>query len=387
MKRQILLVIVLALATAACDRVQLLAPTDSELTLTAAATFLPPSGTTTVSAFVVESAGTPVQNGTTVRFTTTLGRVEPAQVQTSNGLATTTFFADGASGLATIRATSGSAAAEDGIEILVGTAAIENIALRANPSTVPASGGTVTLTARVTGENGQGLSGIPVAFTTSSGTLSSDTATSDANGDASVQLTTNREAVVTARAGGEADELTVEVAAVGTVTLTATAADSGQPTSLLVTPTSGTAPRVTISWGDGQQSDLGVVSTARTVTHIYESPGTFTITATATDNGETNTTSTTVVITPPDAVGLTVSPTTGTTANTFTFTVTPNTAAGVQNVTIDFGDGTSRDLGAITAATPVSNRYGSPGTYVIRVVQTTATGAEIVTSTTLTVTG
>ena len=38
-------------------------------------------------AFVAEAGGTPVQNGTTVRFTTNLGRVDPVEAQTRNGMA------------------------------------------------------------------------------------------------------------------------------------------------------------------------------------------------------------------------------------------------------------------------------------------------------------
>ncbi|MGE0445873.1 MAG: Ig-like domain-containing protein [Vicinamibacterales bacterium] len=382
MKRQILLVLALACIAAACDRAQLLAPTDSALTLTSAATFLAPSGTTTITAVVIESAGTQVQNGTTVRFTTTLGRLEPAEAQTRNGVATTTFHADGASGVATIRASSGAAASEEEIEILVGTAAVENIAVRVNPSSVPPSGGTVTVTARVTGEQGQGLSGIPVAFTTSAGTLSSSTATTDANGDATVQLTTTREATVTARAGGEADEVEIALLAAATVTLsTPTSTAVGVPVSLTVTPTEGTSPRVVIEWGDGRSTDLGIMSGARTVTHVYEEPGTFTISANATDNGVTNTTSTTVVITVPTGPTISVSPANGTTAATFTFTVTPNVSGGIpSDVTVEFGDGSSQSLGAISTATTVTHRYTTAGTYVARAVQTNPTGTQSATT-------
>ena len=72
--------VMLALAGAACDKVPLLAPTSSTVTLTAQSHVLPTGGSTEVSAYVLESSGTPVQNGTTVRFTTTLGRVDRKSV-------------------------------------------------------------------------------------------------------------------------------------------------------------------------------------------------------------------------------------------------------------------------------------------------------------------
>ena len=129
-----------------------------------------------------------------------------------------------------------------------------------------------------------------------------------------------------------------------------------------------------ISWGDGASQSLGLVAAPRTVTHVYDQPGTYSITAEASDNGETNTMSTVVVVAPRAAPTVTVAPTTGTTATTFVFTVTPATTGGVRGVEIDFGDGNSLSLGAITTATVVQHKYSSAGTYVARVEQTDATG-------------
>src|SRR5688572_31354586 len=105
----VIVLAVLAALTAACDKAQLLAPTQSTITVSAPTRVLPSNGTTPITASVIEQAGTPVQNGTTVRFTTTLGRVDPVEVQTVNGLAITTFFAGPNSGVAEIRANSGAA--------------------------------------------------------------------------------------------------------------------------------------------------------------------------------------------------------------------------------------------------------------------------------------
>ena len=72
------LAMAVALIATACERVQLLAPTNSTITVTAPNRVLPLGGSTEVSAFVLEQSGTPVQNGTVVRFTATLGSVSPA---------------------------------------------------------------------------------------------------------------------------------------------------------------------------------------------------------------------------------------------------------------------------------------------------------------------
>lgn len=173
--------VIAAVLTVACDKAQLLAPTKSTITVAAAASVLPSGGNTEVTAFVMEQAGTPVQNGTTVRFSATLGRVEPIEAQTRNGLALTTFFAENNSGIAEIRATSGSATGGGGTTggtsttptnvalVTIGAAAVETVTLRANPGGVGPTGGTVELIATVVGKGGQGLPGVVVTFSADQG--------------------------------------------------------------------------------------------------------------------------------------------------------------------------------------------------------------------------
>src|SRR5512132_3470725 len=101
------LALLLAVLSVGCDKVPLLAPTGSAITLSANSSTVPTNGTVGLTAFVMESSGTPVQNGTTVRFTTTLGTVTPTEAQTTNGVAVATFNAGASSGVATIHAISG----------------------------------------------------------------------------------------------------------------------------------------------------------------------------------------------------------------------------------------------------------------------------------------
>ena len=54
---------VVSLGLAACQKVPLLAPTGSTITLTASTTALSANGTTTIIAQVLEAAGTPPQIG------------------------------------------------------------------------------------------------------------------------------------------------------------------------------------------------------------------------------------------------------------------------------------------------------------------------------------
>ena len=124
-----------------CDKVPLLAPTGSVISLFATATTVPVNGETEIIANVIENgvtatpstpgngdgngtpgattpgttstttagAGTPVQNGTLVSFTTTIGRIEPSEARTNNGQVRVKFIAAGQSGTATITAFSGGA--------------------------------------------------------------------------------------------------------------------------------------------------------------------------------------------------------------------------------------------------------------------------------------
>src|SRR5438067_535796 len=113
----------LFLIETACNRVPLLAPSGSTITLTTSTSIVPVGGTATILAQVVENAGTAPQAGTHVTFTTSLGVIQPSDAETdTSGRASVTFTA-ASSGTATITAISGSATTgANPLKILVGTA-------------------------------------------------------------------------------------------------------------------------------------------------------------------------------------------------------------------------------------------------------------------------
>ncbi|MGV3518114.1 Ig-like domain-containing protein, partial [Luteitalea sp.] len=189
--------LVLALALVGCDKAPLTAPTDSAVTLFANNTVVALNGTVEITASVTEPGGVPVQNGTQVNFTTTLGALQPAEARTSGGRATVVLNAGTASGIASIRAFSGGAQAE-ALEIRVGAAAATTLTVTTTPSAVAANGGTVDILAVATGENNRRLPGVPVTFGTSAGVLRDANVITDGNGEARTQLTTTREATVAA---------------------------------------------------------------------------------------------------------------------------------------------------------------------------------------------
>jgi len=121
--RSLMCAIVTIAAALGCDKVPLTAPIASTISVAASSTPVAPGGSTEITAMVIEEAGTLVQNGTSVSFSATNGRVDPAQATTSNGVARTTFTAGSAAGTATVTATSGGATAGDPghtVEITIG---------------------------------------------------------------------------------------------------------------------------------------------------------------------------------------------------------------------------------------------------------------------------
>lgn len=187
-----------------CERVPLLAPAGSTLTLTSSASTLPINGSTTLVAQVLEAAGTAPQSGTHVAFTTTLGTVRPPDAETDlAGRVVVIFSAGDQSGTATITALSGGASTgtTGAVKIAVGAAAVGRVIVNANPALVPANGGQSTISAVVLDSNGNNLPSAPVVFTTSAGTLTFGVVNSDLNGVASTVLTTSTTATVTASVG------------------------------------------------------------------------------------------------------------------------------------------------------------------------------------------
>ncbi|MEQ1896406.1 MAG: Ig-like domain-containing protein, partial [Vicinamibacterales bacterium] len=285
-----------AVLAVACDKIPLFAPSQSTITLTAGQRVLPLNASVEVTAVVVEPSGTPVQNGTAVRFSTTLGRVDPVEVETRNGVATTTFHAGTTSGVADVRATSGSAGgtssgtgtttttATNVVTFTIGAAAADTVTIRTNPSSVPASGGTVEVSAVVLDANGQGISGIPVTFSANHGTLTDIVSVSNANGVATVGLTTNVETSVSATAGSKSTATAAVVTVRGTPAIAVACQGSGsagtsctqtvgQPITFTIKKATGSSALVSavLAFGDGGTSALGTLSSEVTVSHTYSS--------------------------------------------------------------------------------------------------------------------
>jgi len=350
----------------ACDKVPLLAPTgsvinllipetsnvalNSEMTINATViengTASSGSGTTTTRS----GGGTPVQNGTVVTFTTTVGRIEPAEARTSNGSVSVRFITGSTSGTAVVTAYSGGASATKNIN--VGTAAVKTVTVTTTPQALAAAGGTAQISAAVTDAGGNPVGGVPVTFATDKGAINPSTATADSNGVATATITTTSTAKITATAGTvKSNEATLTVNARGLASFTATpnATSAGVPVTFSVTPTAGAnISNVRVDFGDGSGTSLGAISAQQNAVHTYQAAGTYTATATSSDgSGDSGSLSTSVIV-GSLPVTMAVSPNPPTVNSPATLTVSGVGLAQVDHYTWTLDDGT----GPFTTSSP-----------------------------------
>jgi hypothetical protein len=382
----------------ACDRVPLTSPTGSTISLSADRTVLPLGGETAVRAVVTESAGTPVHNGTTVTFQTTVGSFNPVEAKTANGIATTTFLAGMSSGTAQIHAFSGGArtgsgnSSAGGVTVKIGAAAATGaISMSASPSSVSQSGGTATISALVFDESQNPLPGVNVQFVTSTGSLSATTATTDSNGIARTQLTTTTTATVTALAGAAKGEVRVEASAAPGVTIQASDGTVGVPLPITVTFSGGTSgnssPRqiasLRVDFGDGTSETRFNVTGAAAFTHTYQRAGGYTITATAVDvAGNTGIASDAITIAHaplPTISAFSANPNPVPPANNgltnITVSAAPSSASvPIHNVTVRNMTSGGEVIYSATGGGTFAHRFGGTGTYTLQATATDANG-------------
>lgn len=369
--------LVAALAASACDKVPLLAPTNTTIRLVSSVGVLPLSGSTEITAVVIESAGTPVQNGTVITFTSSLGAVEPREGRTQNGQVTVRYTAGAQSGKATISAFSGGAKSEN-LEILVGASAAGAVSLRATQTTVPTIGGSTTMIATVVDTGGNPLKNAPVAFSTSAGSLSQSTAITNDAGEARSDLTTNVDATVTAQVGSGTtavkSELKISAKDLPVVTIavvggaSANSTEVGLPTIFSLkqenTATSSAIRSVTLDFGDGNSRALGALSGTTTLSYQYNRTGFFTVSATATDAlGQVGVSTLALQVTDRFAIPVNVTQSVVAGVATFSATATPRTGTSIRTYEWDFGDSSG---GSTTTGSITSHRYTATGTYRVR---------------------
>jgi PKD repeat protein len=197
-----------------------------------------------------------------------------------------------------------------------------------------------------------------------------------------VQLTTSREATVTARAADQTATVTVTVGTVSTISLSVDPSSpvANQPMTLTVTPsitTGNPPPRVVVNWGDGTSDDLGLVPGQRGVTHVYTQPGFYTITVTATTDGESFTTAQAIQVIAQPTLSLSVSASDVTPAVgipvTFTASVTGTASGQVTSYQWEILDAMGNlEAQQTTTSNQLQWTFTSTGNLTVRVTITTA---------------
>jgi PKD repeat protein len=319
------------LPLAGCDKATPVAPNGTILAISANPTKIGINGTSTITVIGRKPDGNPLNPGTEIRLTASLGSIDTIVTTNSSGTATAIFRANGVLGTATIVAATGTGSTTGGgstsdpggstagttasIAVQVGTAA-GSIVLQPTPPSLTVAGGQVNLLALVRDANGQPLAGQGVNFTTDYGRLASRGAIvlTNASGVARDTLTLSASDLTGNVASVMVGAETTGAGSSGSTLLSATATihiQGGPPVAHFTYARGGTANTVNFtSTSTGGQGGLtytwdfgdGVSGNGAVVNHVYAAAGTYNVQLVVVD-GSGQTTSVTAQITVPVPTG------------------------------------------------------------------------------------
>jgi hypothetical protein len=188
------------------------------ITLTPASTSISADGTssTSITADVRDSSGSPVPMGTVISFSTTLGIIPNSAQTDSNGRVIVSLTSSTTSGIAQVTCRAGSVTQKTSVEFKGGTdVTVATISLSAEKTEIPADGKSSTsITATLKDSFGQAVpKGTSVTFSTSIGRIPNSSGYTNESGTITVALisgTVAGSAEVTCWAGGVTQKVTVE---------------------------------------------------------------------------------------------------------------------------------------------------------------------------------
>ncbi len=260
------------------------------LTISVNPTFITLQGSATVTVIARKPNGQPVNKGSEVFFSTTLGTIDQMATTDEDGVALSTLRGDGRAGEATISATSGAASAAVSDPVKIGSLA-SSISLQVTPTVVLEEGGTLSLLALVRDDTGVLLPNAVVNFGTDFGILASGGAglVTDINGEVRDTLTVTTADVAAAGNSFEVRAQTAGRGEGGSTLITATFlvsvarlepiasfTFSGPPSRTVVFNNESTgAEPLKFLWDFGEG---GATSTQRNPTYTYNSGGQKTVT-------------------------------------------------------------------------------------------------------------
>jgi hypothetical protein len=256
----------------------------------------------------------------------------------------------------------------------------------ASPQTLPGTGGTASVSARVEDQQGNGLLGVPVSFSTTKGTLSSTSVVTNDQGVALTSLTTTEDATVTASAGGAVSSLTgtvtVTLSPRTTIQITAPASIvAAVPAAFVFTPGAGAIiTELDINWGDGARASIGAVTAATTISHAFRRSGSMVVTAEVTDSSGGVGEQSIPISVAPLPVSLSSFPNSASApvvGETVTFAVSTTASALIDHYEWDFGDSQTQR----TSSGTVQHQYGNTGTKIVSVKVVPLDGGTVVEAT------
>jgi hypothetical protein len=311
-----LLFLVPMLAAVGCDKASPVAPSGSILAVSASPTRIALNGSSTITIIGRKPDGNPLNPGTEIHLSATLGSIPSIVTTNGSGTATATFQSNGRLGTARISAAVGTAPASGGggsgtsdtpppstptsasIDVQVG-AATTTIILQPTPTTLPVTGGNVSLLAVLRDDSGQPIANQGVNFTTDLGTLNSrgNTVTTNSSGVArdtlrltAQDLANNASSVmVTVHATGAAGAAVTQTATIriqGDRPVASFTYQRGNTDQQVLFVDTSTGPGdLTYSWNFGD----GGSSIDPNPTHTYDAPGMYTVILTVTAAGSSDT--------------------------------------------------------------------------------------------------
>ncbi|MBZ0114298.1 MAG: hypothetical protein K8J08_17685 [Thermoanaerobaculia bacterium] len=203
----------LGLVALSCGEGTPIAPSSAVLTISANPTEIGLDGISVLSISAVRSTGVPVNPGTEIVLTTTLGSVPTIVTTDDRGLALAHLAGGRQSGSATITAASGGATAvTTTVEIGDNPTSLN---LTANPTRFSFSGGRVRLSLAVLGADGQPLPGVSVLFSSTAGRLDSGGSLKHTNADGQAADTLRLSSTEAAALAGTSIQVTARVTSGG----------------------------------------------------------------------------------------------------------------------------------------------------------------------------
>jgi PKD repeat protein len=284
----ILSVLLLAPLAWGCDSADPIAPPGTTLTISASPTRISSDGSAQIRVIARRPNGTPVNPGTVVLFSTTVGAITPSVPVDDRGEALTLLLGNGEFGTATVSASLGGDAVT--VDVRVGLPA-GSISIQASPSSVPETGGSVELLALVRDDQGRPLVGATVNFASETGTLKSGGSfiETDSRGEASDLLVVSAGDLdviqgdsfqVTAEVGSAtggilSDQIELSIQRLPMADFTF---GTNNLTVVFTDTSTGFPNRWIWDFGDGNSSNL------QNPSHTYANAGSFVVTLTATNS-------------------------------------------------------------------------------------------------------